>query len=475
MTRRLYKLPTIGILTILWFCTLIDVSASQEAEWETNLPIAESTEIALYQSGRAIVQQVFAPTLKEGPGTLLWRAAPAPLLLDGFSATLDTGSIKSVTAGRRSPNASTFLSRAVGTEIDWLFEDGAKRIGRIISANPLLVDFDGVVYIAPDARPLLPRDLLDPLDHAALFSVETVKPGPAALLLRYQAEGLGWRADHIVEYDEERECISLSAGAILSNNTRTSYRNSALSLLAGQANRIQTPSPASAQPRLQAMTARAEIATVQDMAPPKEAGDLWRFILPTTTNLPSNSLRRVALSPKREFEVEQRYRLIITRPATRLDPTAPPLRPSTILTFVNTDISSDSLGSHLPIPAGNWRIYAKGDAPLVLGETQLGDITDGQSVTLPLGRAFDITAQALQTAYSPERKNAGYDAAYSVVLKNAKSRDVLVEVETAFPGQWTITETSHDMQKNGSGGAKWQIPVPQNSETTLTYQVTVRY
>lgn len=472
--NRTYSLFSLSAAAML----LSSISAVSAADtlWQKDLPKADATEIALYQSGRAIIQQAFTQDLEHGNGMLFWRLAPSPLILDGFSSSLENGVVKALTSGRRSQNLETFLTRAIGEEIDWLFDDGAKRIGRVLAVNPTLVDFDGTVYVSPDARPLLPRALLEPLDQATLLEVEAAKAGPTTLSLRYQLDGLSWRADHIVDYDEAAKTITLSAGAILSNGTRSSYSKATLSLLAGQANRVQAAAP---QPRLQAMSARMEALPAQDPAQdvstPVEAGDLWRYVLNAPTDLPSQSERRVALMADREFPVETQYRLTISRPATRDNLATPPLRPEVILSFVNSEQSGTAETVGLPLPGGNWRVYAEGAAPIVLGEARLGDIAVGQSVTLALGRAFDITARALQTAYVPERRNAGYDATYRVTLTNAKSEDVAVDVQTGFPGQWTIRKTSHEMQKQGSGGASWTIPVPANGETVLTYEVTVRY
>jgi hypothetical protein len=44
-----------------------------------------------------------------------------------------------------------------------------------------------------------------------------------------------------------------------------------------------------------------------------------------------------------------------------------------------------------------------------------------------------------------------------------------------MPGDWTMVSESHPHAKAASGTAQWQVDVPAEGKTTLTYRVRVRY
>ena len=62
-----------------------------------------------------------------------------------------------------------------------------------------------------------------------------------------------------------------------------------------------------------------------------------------------------------------------------------------------------------------------------------------------------------------------------MVLKNAKDEAVTIKVIEPIPGDWQMQSESHPHVKEASNTAVWQVSVPANSKTKLTYKVRVRY
>jgi len=61
------------------------------------------------------------------------------------------------------------------------------------------------------------------------------------------------------------------------------------------------------------------------------------------------------------------------------------------------------------------------------------------------------------------------------VLKNAKPEAVTVTVREPMPGDWTMVSESQPHTKAASGTAEWQVRVPAEGKTTLSYRVRVKY
>ena len=139
--------------------------------------------------------------------------------------------------------------------------------------------------------------------------------------------------------------------------------------------------------------------------------------------------------------------------------------------------------SHLgmPLPKGVVRIYKKdsqGNAQFV-GEDRIDHTPKNEEVRLKLGEAFDVTADKKQTDF---KKLSGFgpwqyqfESAYRILLKNAKAEPVTVTVHEPVPGDWEMVQESHPHQKGASNTAVWEIPVPAEGSTELTYRVRVRF
>lgn len=98
---------------------------------------------------------------------------------------------------------------------------------------------------------------------------------------------------------------------------------------------------------------------------------------------------------------------------------------------------------------------------------------------LKLGDAFDVTADKKQTDFKKvagtSKYNYIFESAYEIVLKNAKKEAVTIKVQEPMPGDWSIMSASQPHTKGASNTAVWNVVVPAEGKTTLTYRALVRY
>jgi hypothetical protein len=135
----------------------------------------------------------------------------------------------------------------------------------------------------------------------------------------------------------------------------------------------------------------------------------------------------------------------------------------------------------LPLPKGIIRVYKKdgaGNAQFV-GEDHIDHTPKNEKVRLKLGESFDVTADKKQTAFeklpNPARNTHLVEAAFEIVLKNAKKEATTVTVQEPIPGDWKILQESQRSTKPTAHTALWKIDVPAEGKTTLTYRVQVKY
>ena len=95
----------------------------------------------------------------------------------------------------------------------------------------------------------------------------------------------------------------------------------------------------------------------------------------------------------------------------------------------------------------------------------------GEAVLHP-GESFDVTLKRTQTDFERAGENS-FEAAYQVVIKNARDTKETVRVEEAFPGQWDLEDSSHKAIRENNR-AVWKVDVAAGKTQTLTYRVKVR-
>ncbi len=452
------------------FLFVLAVLAASQAAAQNRIASVErqSTALALYQNGPAIVSEVRPVTLEPGENLIALHGLPSGAPLDGMSIRASDPSVAlSITANREGLSRAALLRRSIGREIEWA-HDGAVRRAVVVSVTSgVVLEIDGKIEIDPPGRPIFSAAILEQADAPPLLlHARAPSGGPVNLTLLYQTPGLTWRADHIGRYDAAAQRLSLNVGAILLNQTESDFSDASVTLVAGFARRQSVPE-LEAAPIAMRMSVQTENAAAEP-PPPERAGDLWLFTLPSALDLPARSEQRQALAAPRDIAVRQIYRLTLRK--GQRSPALETLRPTSLLSFRNTDAA----GLGLPLPGGALRVYQDGGAPLLLGEDRLPDIAEGQEAEILLGEAFDITVERRQTAFRQTDQRGGYEAAYEIALKNAKPVGATVQVEALFPGEWRILEESAPHTTRDANRAEWSMAIPAAGETVLSYRVSVR-
>jgi hypothetical protein len=291
------------------------------------------------------------------------------------------------------------------------------------------------------------------------------------LELSYLTQGLSWRADYVAELSPQDDRIDLNGWVTLTNASGTTYHNAKLQLVAGDVNRVRD------ELRVQGAT----FALKQAAPSPVAEESLFEYHLYSVgrpTTIADNQTKQVALLSaggvpvSKEFLLrgaDYYYRSSIGEIGQKLK----------VGVFVAFENKGGSLG--IPLPKGIVRVYKKdsgGNAQFV-GEDRIDHTPKNETVRLKLGDAFDVTADKKQTAFEKlagtSRYNYIFDAAFEIVIKNAKTEPVTVKVMEPIPGDWQILSETLPHQKAASNTAVWQVPVAAGGKTTLTYKVRVRY
>lgn len=356
------------------------------------------------------------------------------------------------TTGAESRETATVLSTNDGVVL--------KYADRIETGVPGRLAFPGVPDTLRD-KPTLVISLLNPA--AGLQNLE----------LSYLTAGMSWRADYVAELNAADDQLDLNGWVTLANQSGATYSNARLQLVAGDLNRVRDEQP---MPRA-AMAMASKVNEAAEMQQ-ESLFEYHLYTLPRPITLAENQTKQVALMSATRVPVSKEYLLAGANYyySGQYGELGQKMKVGVFVEFNN---KGDGLG--IPLPKGVIRMYKKdsqGNAQFV-GEDRVEHIPKNETVRLKLGDAFDVTADRKQTAFQKlagtSRYNYVFESAYEIVLKNAKPEAVTVTVREPMPGDWTMVSESQTHTKAASGTAEWQVAVPAEGKTTLSYRVRVRY
>jgi len=130
----------------------------------------------------------------------------------------------------------------------------------------------------------------------------------------------------------------------------------------------------------------------------------------------------------------------------------------------------------LPLPKGKVRVY-KADtsgSQQFVGEDWIDHTAKDESVKIKLGNAFDVVGERTQKEFKKLASNL-YEVEWEIALRNHKTEPQTVTVIEPVPGDWQVLSSTHPYDKVEAHTLKYQIAVPKEGATKLTYRVRVRF
>jgi hypothetical protein len=431
---------------------------------------AQETSLTIYQDGRVMVRRVLPVPVPRGVTTLPVDLG-ARTVDPGTVVALDEGAqIRGATASAATgPEAA--LRRAVGREIEWMLvgADSALHFvrGTLLSLDPPALRVEGrVIYNLP-GTPAFPESLVSLAPRVDL-TVEAVRDLPS-LRLAYQVAGLQWRASFALVLPRGGAGRGAVTGlATIENPGGLTFSGAEVQLLAGDVRQAAGgPRPMA----LEMMAARAAPA-----APVEESvGETHVYTLPGTVDLVPGETKTVALFPRAEAQVEPEYLLRhgwyvfqARQPQSEQDLHAE-------VSYLVRRPARTPFGD-IPLPAGMVRVLSPDSAGRLqlLGEVAIPHTPATRELHLATGTAFDVTAERTQLTFEPRGRRESVSS-YRVVIRNAKSEAITVQVLDVFPGEWEVLSSSVSPERLSASSVRFPVPVAAGSEATLEYRVRVKW
>ncbi len=373
------------------------------------------------------------------------------------------------------------LEKYVDQEVRVVTEDGTEYRGTLLSGrgDVIIRDRTGRVIVVQRGQireftfPRLPEGLIT--RPTLVWTLQSRRAGAQQVEVTYLTRGLTWRADYVVQINEEDTAADVRGWITLDNQSGTAYKEAKLKLVAGDVNVIAR------QPMMDVRQGVPELAATP--TPGVTERPLFEYRLydvqrPVTVQ--DRQTKQIEFISASGVSVEKFF---VYDGARGLRFYGVPVVESRYGVGSSPDVAiylqleNDSrAGLGIPLPAGRVRVYkADADGSLqFIGEDRVDHTPKGEVVRLRLGNAFDIVGERKQTDFR-RLDSTTIEESYEIRIRNHKAEEVEVRVvEHLFRwNEWEIVQESARHTKLDANTVEWRLTVPADEEAVLTY--TVRY
>jgi hypothetical protein len=440
-----------------------------------------SLNVTVYNGGAALIHDRRVVPLEEGLNRIAWRDVSAQM--DATSAILEpVGGTNLI--GVREQNfdydlldPQALLQKFVGREVTVVHEArfsgdrDTRETAEILSVNGgiVLKYKDGIEtgvrghIVFPDSggafreRPTL------------VLQVESEHALSQTLDLSYMTSGMTWRADYVGVVSADGSRLGLTGLVTLSNTSGESYENARLQLVAGNVNIAEAQGALRTIARVTSSAGKSLVAPMQQ----ENYYEYHLYTLARPTTILDNETKQLTLLTAQNVPIRETLEL---RGSPDYYRSAEPDIGDRIP--VGAYVSFENRGGELgvPLPGGIVRLYKNDSHGLsqFLGSDQIDHTPKNETVRLHVGDSFDVTARKKQTDFH-QWPNCSNDSSYQIVLSNAKATEQNVLVVEPIPGDWQITDENVPHAKSSASTASWNLRVPADGRSTLTYTAHVRW
>jgi hypothetical protein len=362
-------------------------------------------------------------------------------------------------------DAERLLARYLNRAVTVALKDGA-------SQNGTLLSFDGGSLVLSDGGGvrIVNRGEVKSISLGELPGGVVVKPtlvwdiasnrsGRELIEVSYLTTGISWHAEYVAVASADDKALELTGWVSIDNQSGATYDNARLKLVAGDVNRVQPEMPPMPRRTVMMMDGAADAKQFAEEA----FFEYHLYTLDRPATVRDRETKQLSLFPAATAKVEKK----MTYDGQR--------RPKDVVVSLEL-VNSEANDLGMPLPKGVVRVYKKAadGAQEFVGEDRIDHTAKDEKVRLTLGNAFDVVGERTQTDFQ-RLDDRNYKQSVKVEIRNHKSEAAQVNVIEHLPGDWDVTEKSHDWKKVDAHTIEFPLNVPAGGAVTVTYTARVRY
>ena len=385
------------------------------------------------------------------------------------------------------------LNKSVGQKIRFMRHfDGQKEVleGTLISAPYAVVAdpngynsqaYNGMVIKTDDGRIVLnptgeievssvPPGLISV--PTLLWDLQTAKGGAQNVELSYLTKGINWNADYVLTLGDQ-STADLQGWVTINNQSGATFTDAKLKLLAGDVRRVQ--------PEQGGIGGGGGIRYAKSADEAQFAQEnlfeyhLYTLQRPATIN--NRETKQISLLQGTGVKYVKKLIIDSLHDIGQYYPTegevgTGDLKPLAQIEFVN----SKSNGLGMPLPKGTVKVYQRDSSGSVqmLGEDAIDHTPKDETVTLSIGRSFDIVASRKRTNFQRLGPTTTRET-FEIDVRNRKDVSDTVHVYERHYGDWHVDKKSMDYTKLDAWTMDFLLNLNAGEEKVITYTVTTQW
>jgi hypothetical protein len=375
-------------------------------------------------------------------------------------------------------NPQKLLDKYVGKQVKLYYKNPYTEREEIVTAillsnngGPIFKIGDEITFGYPGRIifPKVPDSLIS--KPTLVWLIENNLPETQKIETSYLTNGINWLADYVVTLNDKDDRADLSGWVTISNESGATYRNAKLKLVAGDVNRVRD------EWEYKDKMLRAAVKEARPAEPQFKGEEFFEYHIYTLqrpATIKQNQTKQISLVTADNIPIRKELIYYGARFYYR-NRHGETISNQKVGVFVEIENKKENnLG--IPLPKGTIRVYKhdKGGSLQFVGEDSIDHTPKDEKVRIKLGDAFDVIGSRRQMGW---RKIAydTYEASFEISLRNHKKEDVTVKVIEPIPGDWTMLSSSHTYSKTEAFTAEFNVRVPRDKETKLTYRVRMRF
>ncbi len=469
-----------GLLSVgICFVFMINTAgfAQKDSVVESSMGDQQSVSVTIYNDDLGLIKDTRSIKLPEKSGELRFGDVASHIIPASVHVRSLNGAKKFDVYEQNYEydlmNHEKLLDKFIGKEITIVdFDEQTKE--RKETRAELLSNNDGQVLKVGDqiflghpgyrVLPRIPENLI--AKPTLMWRYGNNGPAQQQLEVSYLTNRIRWQADYVLILDKSDSKGDLSGWVTIENQSGATYPNAALKLVAGDINRVK-PHP---QPEMYNRVRMKSTGAAQFQQ--QAFFEYHLYDLQRKTTIKNNQTKQIQLMNAGDINLDKRY---IVKGEQHYffsryngDDSKRPVNVE--LQIQNS--KKNNLGT--PLPGGVVRMYkqdADGSQQFV-GEDRIEHTPRDEEITLTAGEAFDIVARRRQTDFE-QIGNRSFESAWEIRIRNHKDDSISVSVEEPLVGDWKVVDRSHKFSKVNASLIRFEVKVPANGESIVTYRVRV--
>ncbi|TAN40199.1 MAG: DUF4139 domain-containing protein [Nitrospirae bacterium] len=316
--------------------------------------------------------------------------------------------------------------------------------------------------------PEVPENLIS--KPTLVWLLENSLTVPQNIESSYLTNGINWRSDYVVTLNSTDDMIDLSGWVTIDNKSGATYKNARLKLVAGDVNRVREERDYQGTVRL----AKAAAVPAAPQFKEEEFFEYHIYTLQRPSTIKDSQIKQISLITASAVPVRKElvYKGTGYYYHSRYSDPISNLKVGVFIEIWNK--KDHNLG--IPLPKGTVRVYKHDNEGSLqfTGEDTIDHTAKDEKIRVKLGNAFDVAGTTRQLDWKKLASDT-YESGYEITLRNHKKEDIVVKIIEPVPGDWTMLSSSHPYRKSSAFSAEFEVPVPKDGESKLTYKVRTRY